>query len=199
METTREELRRRVHRAHSVSTGSGFKPKCPWCEKPVGSGAELHEWLVKRNQVPRNRQDLIMVKQNCILAHRACHQDHGQNVEFKIRSLDTACRALKAITIGPWYRDLTLALPGLKKGWLLPTKALPGHQIIRHLKAALDLHIPDHEDIIPHIDSDGMAEAIRAFKGRRARGEGIPGMNHDALVHAMIEGYWYDYLKGVCS
>jgi sarcosine oxidase delta subunit len=57
----------------------GYIPVCPYCQERKAT--DMHEALVKRSDVqswPKEEQELIYVKENCIVLCHQCHMEHGQ-------------------------------------------------------------------------------------------------------------------------
>lgn len=50
--------------------------QCDWCNKWLFGLGDLHEWLVKRNALPKDKR--IFDERNCALLHHNCHMEHGQ-------------------------------------------------------------------------------------------------------------------------
>ena len=50
--------------------------QCDWCGKWLHGVGDLHEWLVKRNVLPKNNK--IFDERNCALLHHNCHMRYGQ-------------------------------------------------------------------------------------------------------------------------
>ena len=54
---------------------------CDYCGK--AGATDLHEWLVKRSALPRNKK--IFDARNCSLLHHLCHMQFGQTKQLKQR------------------------------------------------------------------------------------------------------------------
>jgi hypothetical protein len=81
--------------------------RCAICGKPVSRNCfELHEVLVKRGAVPKDRQHLIFVKENQVPLHPACHMEKGQTREGDKLCLLALCDRFGAGAIGGWYVSL---------------------------------------------------------------------------------------------
>ena len=65
------------------------RDRCDWCFFPLGDDTDMHEWLVKRNAVPKSKKNLIMDARNCSLLHTACHAEHGASREMQIKLAPT--------------------------------------------------------------------------------------------------------------
>jgi len=49
---------------------------CDWCDRPLVGEGDMHEWLIKRSVLRRDKR--IFDERNCSLLHHACHMAHGQ-------------------------------------------------------------------------------------------------------------------------
>ena len=94
----RDELKARVWRMYlTYVEGQGQVVLCPWCSKPIKGDYALHEYLVKRSAVPKEKQHLIMVPENCIPWHnQSCHIPHGHSKKAAQVSLRAAAKRLTA-------------------------------------------------------------------------------------------------------
>lgn len=99
------ELRAGLYNLHKVyKPGVGYVTPCPVCGRPVNyHKAEVHEWLVKRNAVPVEMQDLIFVPENCVLIHCECH-DNSREVTAACKEFVT--RRVSPYKIRLWYKNL---------------------------------------------------------------------------------------------
>jgi len=75
----------------------------------------MHEWLIKRSDLPVDMQHLIMHEYNCVRADYACHHDHGQTQEFKLRCAKAQYKRYGRDTIVAWVKGL-----GLKQSIEIP-------------------------------------------------------------------------------
>lgn len=96
----------------------GRYPACSWCGEIIVHPrfSAMHEWLIKRNQLPVKYQVKIMHKYNCVLAHNDCHDKHGQTVEFKMRCAVAQYTRYGRDKIVIWVASLelrqTIEIPG---------------------------------------------------------------------------------------
>jgi hypothetical protein len=88
---------------------------------------DVHEYLIKRNQVPVDSQQLIFVPENCVMLHRSCHENS--------RGIDLDC--LKYVMnftrprrIVGWYTKTRERFPSLPSGNL---KLLDGWEWEKYL------------------------------------------------------------------
>lgn len=91
------------------------RSRCAIC-KEVFSGyqhVDIHEFLVKRNAMLPEHQDLIFVPENCALIHRDCHHN-SRSVDRDC--LDYALRFVPPGRVADWYWILTKTFSGLPKG-----------------------------------------------------------------------------------
>ena len=49
---------------------------CDWCDRPLVGEGDMHEWLIKRSALPKNKR--IFDERNCAILHHSCHMAHGQ-------------------------------------------------------------------------------------------------------------------------
>ena len=49
---------------------------CDWCDRPLVGEGDMHEWLIKRSVLRRDKR--IFDERNCSILHHACHMAHGQ-------------------------------------------------------------------------------------------------------------------------
>ena len=80
----RAELRQRL-----VDTRGPWCERCLWESDPEGElrlvlGTELHEVVLKRNDVPKRFQVErgVFTEENCCLLCHECHSEHGHSREF---------------------------------------------------------------------------------------------------------------------
>lgn len=107
---------RRALRTHLyISRRDPHHARCAVCDCVlIGyQRIDLHEFLVKRNAVPEDKQDLIFVPENCVLIHRECHENSH---EVDRKCLDYVLRFISAAKIADWYWQLTKQFSGLPKG-----------------------------------------------------------------------------------
>ena len=85
-------------------------PTCVYCGLTIKhpDNCVMHEWLIKRNFLPVKLQYKIMVAENCTLAHRACHDKHGQTVAFKMRCAEAQYKRYSRDKIIAWVKNLEL-------------------------------------------------------------------------------------------
>jgi hypothetical protein len=98
-------------------------PVCPYCDEPIThiNWCAMHEWLIKRSDLPVKLQVVIMHEYNCVLAHFQCHADHGQTREFKLRCARAQYKRYGRDTIATWVRSL-----GLKQSVEIPLESEEG-------------------------------------------------------------------------
>jgi hypothetical protein len=179
--------------------GQGQVVLCPWCNEPIQGDYALHEYLVKRSAVPKDKQHLIMVPENCIPWHnQSCHIPHGQSKKAARVSLRAAAKRLTARAIGEWYVSLWqehgLSVP---RGWLMDPKKVPTTLAVRFYYVGAELYgFADQVDGSLPIVGD----AIAAWRGRRAPApDEYAGIPFERLVEAVGEGYWLEYLRYLVS
>jgi hypothetical protein len=56
-------------RTRGILTLGGYSPECAICGEPVGANAEMHEAIITRGGWTPLPEDLIMVRENCVLVH----------------------------------------------------------------------------------------------------------------------------------
>jgi len=192
---------------------------CPWCGEQIANHMEgdLHEALVKRSAVPKDRQELIFVKHNCVLLHHGCHMAHGVEQEMTRRCLRYLAMTVGARYIGRWYYALWnehgLAV---NKGLLIPPKAIKVYEGVRLMEAGVianRLSLPEMEDsdwvINPGTrhSRDFRAlcvmrwrttDLVTGKKGSLKKAYRPPvmhaGVSSDDLIEAVEAGYWLDYI-----
>ena len=54
---------------------------CDWCDRPLQGDADMHEWLIKRHLLPRDKR--IFDERNCALLHHTCHMAHGKSKQMQ--------------------------------------------------------------------------------------------------------------------
>lgn len=189
--------------------------RCPWCLEPIDreSSWDLHEALVNRGAVPKDKQDLIMVRFNVVPVHHECHMAHGSTRTMLHRCLRNLCYNLEVAQIGRWYVDLWDEKGlSVRKGILLPKKLV---------KAAVVLaeYIPAGEKlsgwVLPKLSDDEWlispgtqhARDYRALATMRWHGKSIKKINRpppqhrnvrlDRLLTLIDAGYYFYYLCGV--
>ena len=199
METSREELRRKVYREYTFYSGGNQSVRCPWCNRKLTGGNHLHEWLIKRNAVPVQRQSLIMTPENCILVCGDCHDQFGQTKKFKMRCLAQAVRYLGATRIGTWYYDLSHSeLRSLPQGDIFTRGATTSTTtIIRSLGLLVDtlsIAMPEHWQ-----GHAAIGQAILAWRGKTHDNISLGDLNLSQLVKLIEEARWLSYLQGVCQ
>ena len=205
MDKDRAELKVAVYLRHrTYVAGLGMVAFCPWCKQVIVDEYDLHEYLVKRSAVPRDKQNLIMVSENCVPWHHACHMEYGQTKGAACKSLWAAARAISPHAIGKWYVSLwkehDLEIP---KGMLFPPELVSPSSGLHFFNKGCDfLHIPRdgaNWTISPGGDIRGLA--ILEWQGRKLPVRKPPvkwgNYNFSALVDAVDAGYWLDYLEGV--
>ena len=103
------------HKLTALYYVPGIGVPCIWCGKPVHYGeAQIHEFLVRRAQVPRNKQGHIFVVENCGLLHPQCHMEHDTDPVLKMKFLWAIRGKVTAQRILTWYGQL------IAKGIMLP-------------------------------------------------------------------------------
>jgi hypothetical protein len=75
----------------------------------------MHEWLIKRSDLPVKMQAAIMHEYNCVLLHVDCHMQHGQTRECKLRCAEAQYKRYGRDTIVAWVKGL-----GLKQSIEIP-------------------------------------------------------------------------------
>lgn len=204
-------LKQTVYRAHIRSYGGGGEVRCPWCLGIITKqgGADLHEALVHRGAVPRDKQGLIFVKENAILVHHDCHIEQGQTQEMEKRCLWALCKAIGARYVGRWYKSLwSDSLLSVKKGMLMGKKEFKVYQVITFLELGATLDnwkLPDESEWA--LGSGRHTRDYRALAAKRWQGKTIKkidrpppewaGMKLVMMIQIIEDGYWFDYLSGV--
>lgn len=56
---------------------------CDFCEFELGLQVDMHEWLIKRSAVPKNKKNKIFDPRNCSLLHTSCHAKWGATKRMK--------------------------------------------------------------------------------------------------------------------
>jgi len=170
---------------------------CAWCGEPIDADLALHEWLVKRSAVPRDKQHLIMVPENIAPLHnRKCHIPHGQTREMALRCLYQAARSVGADRVGAWYvalwQEHGLSVP---RGLLLPQKRVPVSLALQYYrKGAALLGITSD----PGWDTDtAVGAAIARWHGKSVESHSSDSIPLERRVAAISTGYWVTYLEGV--
>jgi hypothetical protein len=199
--STRQTLRRRAFNVYATYDQGARRmvTRCPWCREPIEDGFDLHEYLVKRSAVPKDKQDLVMVPQNVVPVHHHCHMEAGQGKEMTRRCLYAAAMALGANDVGHWYVQLWEEHGlSVRKGFLVPPKSVALSTAIRYFKAGCALQgiqleqQPENDKVI------GMA--IQRWRGHLvANPKRYQDVPFAALVRAVDDGYWFSYLKGVAG
>lgn len=204
-------LKNEVYRAHIRwdNESASSIVACPWCKKTISTreGADLHEALIKRGEVPREKQDLIFNKHNCVLLHRACHTQWGSSGAMVRRCLRAICEAVTARRVGEWYVSLyTEHKLHLRKGLLIPKKSMKVAQAMAYIPVGEELVgeiLPESGwTIDPHTQHqrDFRALCIKSWQGKtyqkiqRPPGE-WNGVTREAIINIIDEGYWYSYLS----
>ncbi len=203
----RTKLKLDAYRAHTH--WSNRRAKCPWCKGSIEHNQfELHEALVKRGEVPKDRQnELIFVLENTIPLHSHCHQDHGHSAEMKARALFALSNRLTAERVAKWYIGLWqehgLSVP---KGILIPKRKVPPYDYSRlaNIGAAIEsfeLSAADWE-----VEIDGRKWDWRVCIGKRwagAKGHSkikplkvFNGVRDTNMLSLINSGYWFSYLCG---
>jgi len=192
----RRSVRRQVRGVYQNFEHGEYVLTCPGCGKRIGTEAELHEWLVKRNRVPPDKQALIMDKHNCILVCRNCHDRLGQTKDFARVCLWQAATKLSASSIGNWRFDLQEKLPSLPDGLLMP-RQVPTATALAWLKLGATIR----EVALPKCweYNAAVGEAITAQKGRKGDPLPLGQISHQDLVSLLEEGRWMDYLLGLTA
>ena len=198
MATGRTELKRVVLREHSTWDTKLRRAvvRCPWCGEEIDGGFDLHEYMVKRSAVPKDRQDLIMVLENVAPVHHQCHMQHGQTKEMTLKCYNAVAHILSPGRIGEWYvslwRDHGLSLP---QGILYPP---PAHSLASAMRMInMGLHFRDIGAPMSWMTEDGIdvrgpvIQRWRTGKGRMPDGLEIRA---GTVSRALVEGYWHTYL-----
>jgi len=56
---------------------------CDWCGGTIYDDADMHEWLIKRSNWPKDKR--IFSKYNSAILHHQCHMEHGQTKAMRER------------------------------------------------------------------------------------------------------------------
>jgi len=93
------------------------RPRCAWCGEFIWFPEDcvMHEWLIKRSDLPVKLQHRIMVPCGCILLHVECHAQHGQTRECKLRCAKAMYERYGRNVIAAWVGGL-----GLRQGVEIP-------------------------------------------------------------------------------
>jgi hypothetical protein len=85
-------------------------PPCDYCDEPIRypDDCVMHEWLIKRSDLPVKLQHRIMVPCGCILLHVECHAQHGQTRECKLRCARAQYKRYGRDEIVAWVESLGL-------------------------------------------------------------------------------------------
>jgi hypothetical protein len=122
------------------SIGFRLPTSTPLASRKEEDGFDLHDYLVKRSAVPKDKQDLVMVPENVVPVHHHCHMEAGQGKEMTKRCLYTAAMALGANDVGHWYVELWEEHGlSVRKGLLVPPKYVALSTAIRYFKAGCAL------------------------------------------------------------
>jgi hypothetical protein len=205
-------LRGEVYRVHTrydeEKRASGVR--CAWCGE-ITHTADLHEALVKRSRVPKNKQHLIFVKENVVPVCHDEHLEHGQTKEMTKRALDILCKRVGARYVGQWYISLWeehgLSVP---KGLLMPRKMVTGPTMLMFASkgAELDGAVLPYDGWMVKSNTRKPVDwrvwvgtkRFMNYNPKWARGR-IPseknGIAIDTMVRFIEDGYYYDYLAGI--
>jgi len=189
--------------------------RCPWCLGQIdpAGGWDLHEALVNRGSVPKDKQDLIMVRFNVIPVHHECHIAHGSTRTMLRRCLRNLCYNLGAAQVGKWYVELWEERGlNVRKGILLPKSLVKAATVLSE-------YIPRGEKLTnwqlpPYTDHEWLlspgtefARDYRALAAMRWSGKSIkkikrpPTQHRDVALERLItiidSGYYFTYLCGV--
>ena len=203
----RQELRMYVYQLHSVYQPVWRKkaPLCPWCEHPLDREFDLHEFLVKRSAVPKDKQHLIMVPSNTAPVHHECHMRYGQTKEMAFKCLHRTCTVLNPRTLGQWYvglwQDHGLSIP---RGNLIERSDCTfdmAKQFISQELAHLSQAEPDSWETATGEDARYLIYRLWAagsLRDGQFRGEiaGV-GLLWVTVIGALVQGYWRHYLEGI--
>jgi hypothetical protein len=203
MATDRTELKRIVLREHNTwdTTLRRAVVYCPWCGEEITDGFDLHEFLVKRSAVPRDKQDLIMVLENVAPVHHQCHMRHGQTKEMTLKCYNAVAHILSPGAIGEWYvslwRDHELSLP---RGILYPPATQPIATAMRLINIGLRFRGVDTPGSWMTEDGiDVRGPVIQRWKTGRGRTPNGLEIRAETVASALNEGYWLDYLAPMIS
>lgn len=171
---------------------------CVVCGEPIDSDWAAHEYLVKKNAVAPEHQDLILVPENTVFLHNErCHLPQGQSRKTVEKCLWHAARALTATAIGEWYVSLwqehNLSVP---QGTLIPPEDMPLHTSSKlyGLGAKLVGH-PVWEGPVGY-DVANVAFAAWTGRWRVYRGK-VEKKNLSAHIDVLEAGYWMSYLLSI--
>lgn len=211
---TRGELKRQTFRQHARywKDTDEVEVRCPWCQRPIKlSGLwDLHEALVKRSDVPKKHQHLIFHKGNVLPVCRGCHQAHGQSRTMILRCLSALCYIVSAQVVGKWYKSLwdEHGLTLFKGAFRSPQSYLVVSAIkligdgSRLTGQNIPYKLPGGWMINPGTQHarDFRALCIWEWQGKARKKVQRPpkehnGIQRDALVEAIKEGYWLHYLS----
>jgi len=201
-----------------------YRCVCPWCGGRIDrDNFNLHEAIVRRSDVPVDKQELIFVPENMIPVHSSCHSDHGNSREMKLRCLLSMIRVLDASKIGRWYVSLwkehELSVP---KGILLDEKLIPARWCIDMMQVGARVHGELNgiaHEIVSMSDEDWIIRAgeeswdfrtLVAWKWQghnkkskkrnmRKPPEEHMGISASRLSYFLDEGYWTKYICGCCG
>lgn len=198
-----------VHSLHRKWIGDGFACICPVCDKPIENGWDLHEAIVARSAVPKDKQHLIMVRENCIPLHHTCHLERGNTELTTQKCIIALCRNIGADKVGGWYTSLwqkhDLSVP---RGLLVPKK---DHSVnmVMHLMNVGSLVLGKGKLIVEEWnrrDDKGqynlLSQAAVYWIGKRPRwrrkAKDISG-DLPELLKLIYTGYWVTYLLGIAG
>ena len=201
MATSRTELKRVVLREHSTWDTKLRRAvvRCPWCGEEIKGGFDLHEYLVKRSAIPKDKQDLIMVLENVAPVHHRCHMRHGQTREMTARCYDAVAHTVSPSRIGEWYvslwRDHGLSLP---RGVLYPPSAHSLASAVRMIDVGLRFRGIDRPGCwMTEGGIDVRGPVIQRWKTGKGRTPDGIEIGAETVANALNEGYWLTYLDPI--
>jgi len=171
---------------------------CPWCKQPIRGKPHYHEWLVKRNAVPLDKQYLIFHEYNVVPLHPVCHEAHGQTKPMAKAMLFVMAALYGACTIATWYQQLRSEYLHYLPGGRLSQYPEEHQEIVR--LADLGMRLNDTKyDNWQTTDGDfrvaaGLAHQGKAKSVRRTK---MNGVSLEQMGGYIDEGRYLDFLLGI--
>ncbi len=217
----RQQLRNSVYRTHGNFESGVFVVRCSWCGESIASHSpalfgrhwHLHEAIVKRSAVPKDRQDLIFVRQNMVPLHEDCHLNYGQTRECAKRCLEALVGCQSVVSIGKWYVGLWekhgLSIP---RGLLIPKRDLSVLKAVALMQLGAPLvgitlgwNSPDwvispktqYARDFRALVAKWWSTGVRPRKKLKRPPKKHAGVTAEALHSAADSGYWLSYICGV--
>jgi len=168
----RQKLRRRLAKMYYRP---GFGVPCVWCGEIVDHReAHIHEFLVRRAQVPKKKQHLIFVEENCGLLHAECHVMHDTAPGLRVKFLWYIRKNVRARQVFSWYKmliaegvmlrpfppllatrryaaDYACWVSSDKKGWLLQSTLMDEAFCLQQLLCVYDIDSEEFLDANPNV------------------------------------------------